>query len=551
MGYLHAVAAAAGCSLSQPFPDNGIDWHVSHSAPGHTVDDEVTIKVQLKCTYQIPPHPPGPTFSFTLDNAHLVKLARTPVSVHKILVVMLVPAVAGRLAARRPRPARPAALLLLDQPGRPPGDGPAQDHRADPDLADLRRPGALRDHDPGRGGRETLMHRPTGRAPARPRPTAATRRDPGTGTGAPRPRRGRPRRPRRAAAPARLAAARRSRRALRPLDPARARRRAAPACSCPRAAPSPTATTCSARPSPRWPAAPRPPPARCWSASPCPATRSAGGATCPQGPPGAAAWTGRRSSCARAARQMLLAGALAARGRPATTAPGTGGTAQASLESVLVGRRARRPQPDRLRARRHRPGRSPYASTRPCTPPARPSTTSAPPAAWRPSTRRRGGRQPRADRGARRPGPRHRGRPDRRSSGRPPPESPRAAPPRRRARRVLARRPARAARGGRPLPARRARPCRYGSPARWSGCAAPGRAATGTRTAAGARRAPRSPHVRIDPRRGGVPDRGPRPPGRAAGPGAGPAGEPGRLPAADRTPRGSRPCRWTRRSGTG
>src|SRR5690349_4380805 len=87
VGYLHAVAAAAGCSLSQPFPDNGIDWHVSHGAPGHTVDDEVTVKVQLKCTYQIAPNPPGATFSFTLDNAHLVKLARTPVSVHKILVV--------------------------------------------------------------------------------------------------------------------------------------------------------------------------------------------------------------------------------------------------------------------------------------------------------------------------------------------------------------------------------------------------------------------------------------------------------------------------------
>ncbi|MFF1699187.1 DUF4365 domain-containing protein [Streptomyces sp. NPDC058257] len=109
VGYLHAVAAAAGCSLSQPFPDNGIDWHVSHSAPGHTVDDEVTIKVQLKCTYQIPPNPPsrrpppvtegpsarldrlGAAFSFTLDNPHLEKLARTPVAVHKILVVMLVP----------------------------------------------------------------------------------------------------------------------------------------------------------------------------------------------------------------------------------------------------------------------------------------------------------------------------------------------------------------------------------------------------------------------------------------------------------------------------
>ncbi|MGW1075350.1 DUF4365 domain-containing protein [Streptomyces sp. NPDC002537] len=103
VGYLHAVAAAAGCSLAQPFPDYGIDWHVSHSAPGHTVDDEVTIKVQLKCTYQLGPRaaartdpratrPPGPpTFAFTLDNDHLAKLARTPVSVHKILVVMIVP----------------------------------------------------------------------------------------------------------------------------------------------------------------------------------------------------------------------------------------------------------------------------------------------------------------------------------------------------------------------------------------------------------------------------------------------------------------------------
>ncbi|WP_432092509.1 DUF4365 domain-containing protein [Streptomyces sp. bgisy100] len=91
VGYLHAVAAAAGCSLAQPFPDNGIDWHVSHGAPGHAVDDEVTIKVQLKCTYQTAPRPAGPAFSFTLDNDHLVKLARTPVAVHKILVVMLAP----------------------------------------------------------------------------------------------------------------------------------------------------------------------------------------------------------------------------------------------------------------------------------------------------------------------------------------------------------------------------------------------------------------------------------------------------------------------------
>jgi Domain of unknown function (DUF4365) len=91
VGYLHAVAAAAGCTLAQPFPDNGIDWHLSHSSRGHAVDDEITIKVQLKCTYQVAPRPAGAFFSFTLENEHLAKLARSPVSVHKILVVMLVP----------------------------------------------------------------------------------------------------------------------------------------------------------------------------------------------------------------------------------------------------------------------------------------------------------------------------------------------------------------------------------------------------------------------------------------------------------------------------
>ncbi|AXI80684.1 DUF4365 domain-containing protein [Peterkaempfera bronchialis] len=91
VGYLHAVAAAAGCSLSQPFPDNGIDWHLSHGSAAHAADDEVTIKVQLKATQQTAPCPAGPYFSFTLDNDHLRKLARSRVAVHRILVVMLLP----------------------------------------------------------------------------------------------------------------------------------------------------------------------------------------------------------------------------------------------------------------------------------------------------------------------------------------------------------------------------------------------------------------------------------------------------------------------------
>jgi hypothetical protein len=104
VAYLHAVAAAAGCSLSQPFPDNGIDWHLSHGSPSHAVDDEVTLKVQLKATQQTAPCPPGPYFSFTLDNEHLRTLARTPVAVPRILVVMLLPrAVDDWLLARPER----------------------------------------------------------------------------------------------------------------------------------------------------------------------------------------------------------------------------------------------------------------------------------------------------------------------------------------------------------------------------------------------------------------------------------------------------------------
>ncbi|MGW6913623.1 DUF4365 domain-containing protein [Kitasatospora sp. NPDC054939] len=91
VAYLHAVVAAAGCSLSQPFPDNGIDWHVSHGSRTHLVDDEVTVKIQLKATQQIAAAPGGSHFSFTLDNDHLRKLARARVAVPKILVVMLLP----------------------------------------------------------------------------------------------------------------------------------------------------------------------------------------------------------------------------------------------------------------------------------------------------------------------------------------------------------------------------------------------------------------------------------------------------------------------------
>lgn len=91
IGYLHSVVAAAGCTLGAPFPDRGIDWTVNHESSQHSVDPEATIKISLKSTSTVGPNPSGAHFSFRLENEHLRKLEASPVTVPRILVVMLVP----------------------------------------------------------------------------------------------------------------------------------------------------------------------------------------------------------------------------------------------------------------------------------------------------------------------------------------------------------------------------------------------------------------------------------------------------------------------------
>lgn len=88
--YLHAVVAAAGCSLSSPTPDNGVDWIVSHEGE-HKVDPEPSIKVALKATQQLHPDPSGLHFKFSLTRAHFDKLAASPVTLTRLLIVMIVP----------------------------------------------------------------------------------------------------------------------------------------------------------------------------------------------------------------------------------------------------------------------------------------------------------------------------------------------------------------------------------------------------------------------------------------------------------------------------
>jgi hypothetical protein len=90
-GALHALAAAAGCSLAPPKPDRtAVDWVVTLSSSDHQHVWEAQIDVQLKCTHQSQPNTVG-DFGFKLKNDQFKKLASTHISHPKLLFVMLCP----------------------------------------------------------------------------------------------------------------------------------------------------------------------------------------------------------------------------------------------------------------------------------------------------------------------------------------------------------------------------------------------------------------------------------------------------------------------------
>jgi hypothetical protein len=91
IGYLHAVVAAARCSLADPRPDRGVDWLVTHESASHQSDPEADLKVQLKSTQGVNIPVKGSSFAFTLENEHLRKLAVPTPTVTRLLVVMLQP----------------------------------------------------------------------------------------------------------------------------------------------------------------------------------------------------------------------------------------------------------------------------------------------------------------------------------------------------------------------------------------------------------------------------------------------------------------------------
>ncbi|MFI1518353.1 DUF4365 domain-containing protein [Kitasatospora cineracea] len=89
--YLRAVAAAAGCQMAKPEPDDGIDWTLTHSSAAHTADCQIDLKVQLKSTYVASSNPKSGFVSVNVQNDRLKLLARHPVMVHRILVAMIIP----------------------------------------------------------------------------------------------------------------------------------------------------------------------------------------------------------------------------------------------------------------------------------------------------------------------------------------------------------------------------------------------------------------------------------------------------------------------------
>ena len=242
---------------------------------------------------------------------------------------------------------------------------------------------------------------------------------------------------------------------------------------------------------------------------------------CRRGLSGAASWTVAGATAGGRPADAAGRGARRARRAPATTARGTGGRRRPRWNGVLVGAAPRRAQPHRVRAGADRPRGRRAALPGLARGPRGRRLPAGDRRAWRRSTRAVEAGVSRELTEAiialvRGTG----GRADRRWSGRPRAGVPRGLRAAARTRRVLARRPARAARGRAPaICARTSRPCRCGSPARWSGCAARGRAARATvrlRVLAGAE----VPHVRVALDEEAYRIGGPRPPGRPADPGA-------------------------------
>lgn len=85
-----ASAAAAGCSIAKPDPDDGTDWVVFHRNADHVVARQVSIEVQLRSTSQIAP-PLGDELAFAVDNDTFDRLTERTIFPRVLIVCILPP----------------------------------------------------------------------------------------------------------------------------------------------------------------------------------------------------------------------------------------------------------------------------------------------------------------------------------------------------------------------------------------------------------------------------------------------------------------------------
>jgi hypothetical protein len=84
-----ASAAAAGCTIAKPQPDDGTDWVVYHRNADHLVARQVSIEVQLRSTSRIAP-PLGEELAFPLDSDTFDRLTE-PTIFPRVLIVCILP----------------------------------------------------------------------------------------------------------------------------------------------------------------------------------------------------------------------------------------------------------------------------------------------------------------------------------------------------------------------------------------------------------------------------------------------------------------------------
>lgn len=90
-GYIHAVAAAAGCIVGNLESDDGLDALLKHRSQHHNGSRDKFLQVQLKATHQIGPNPANGRVGAVFKNERFDLFAEPDPEVHKIVVIMILP----------------------------------------------------------------------------------------------------------------------------------------------------------------------------------------------------------------------------------------------------------------------------------------------------------------------------------------------------------------------------------------------------------------------------------------------------------------------------